>query len=62
LTFKPRSPLLSDHPTLQRLGEEVGLPATDLAHALDGGAYAQQVRADQAEAGRREVTGANLPR
>jgi predicted DsbA family dithiol-disulfide isomerase len=49
--------LLSDHPTLQRLGEEVGLPAEDLARTLrGGGAYAEQVRADQADAGRREVT------
>jgi predicted DsbA family dithiol-disulfide isomerase len=48
--------LLSDHGTLQRLGEEVGLPAEDLARALAAGAYAEQVRADQAEAGRREVT------
>jgi predicted DsbA family dithiol-disulfide isomerase len=48
--------LLSDHPTLQRLGEEVGLPAADLARTLRGGAYAEQVRADQAGAGRREVT------
>lgn len=48
--------LLSDHWTLQRLGEEVGLCAEDLARTLDGGAYAEQVRADQAEAGRREVT------
>ncbi len=48
--------LLNDHPTLQRLGEEAGLPAEVLARALDGGAYAEQVRADQAEAGRREVT------
>jgi predicted DsbA family dithiol-disulfide isomerase len=48
--------LLSDHPTLQRLGEEVGLAAEDLARTLGGGAYAEQVQADQAEAGRREVT------
>ena len=48
--------LLSDHPTLQRLGEAVGLSSTELAQALDGDAYAEQVRADQAEAGRREVT------
>lgn len=34
----------------------VGLPATDLAQTLDSGAYAQQVRADRAGAGRREVT------
>lgn len=36
---------------------EVGLCAEDLARALDGGSYAEQVRADQSEAGRREVTG-----
>jgi len=48
--------LLSDHPTLQRLGEEVGLGADDLARVLGGDAYTEQVRADQAEAGRREVT------
>lgn len=48
--------LLSDHATLQRLGEQVGLAGGLVASALVTGAYGEQVRADQAEAARREIT------
>ncbi len=48
--------LLSDHEVLERLAVEVGLSAEDVRDVLTGARYAQQVRDDQAEAGRREIT------
>lgn len=48
--------VLSDHLTLQHLAEEVGLVPEEVSHALAGGAFAEQVRADEAEAAGREIT------
>ena len=48
--------VLSDHPTLQRLAEGVGLAAGRTVEALTGDAFAEDVRADEAEAARREIT------
>lgn len=48
--------VLSDHPTLQRLAEEVGLVPSSVTEALAGDAHSEAVRADQAEAARREIT------
>lgn len=48
--------LLSDHAVLERLAVEVGLSADEVRDVLSGAAYAQQVRDDEAEAGRREIT------
>ena len=48
--------VLSDHATLLRLAQEVGLVAGEITRTLSGDAHAEQVRADEAEAGRREVT------
>lgn len=39
--------LISDHDTLVRLGEEVGLPADEIRTALAGDAYAREVRDDE---------------
>ncbi|MBC7680530.1 MAG: DsbA family oxidoreductase [Pseudorhodobacter sp.] len=48
--------VLSDHPTLQHLAEEVGLVPAKIASTLAGDAFAEHVSADEAEAARREVT------
>lgn len=48
--------LLSDHPTLLRLGEDVGLAGAEVSRTLAGDAFAEQVWADEAEAARREIT------
>ena len=48
--------VLSDHPTLQRLSEDAGLVPALVADVLSGDVYAQAVRADEAEAARREIT------
>jgi predicted DsbA family dithiol-disulfide isomerase len=48
--------VLSDHPTLQRLAEGVGLVPAKIAETLAGDAFTTHVRADQAEAARREIT------
>lgn len=48
--------VLSDHPTLQHLAEQVGLAPAKIAHALAGDAFAEHVRGDEAEAARREIT------
>jgi predicted DsbA family dithiol-disulfide isomerase len=45
--------LVSDHATLQRLAEEVGLPAAETSETLAGGRFADDVRAD-------EITAAQL--
>lgn len=42
--------LLSDHPTLVRLGTEAGLDADEVASMLAGDAFAQEVRDDEAAA------------
>lgn len=47
---------LSDHPTPRALAESVGLAAAEVARTLCGAAFADQVRADQAETARREIT------
>ncbi len=48
--------VLSDHPTLQRLGEDARLVPALVADVLRGDTYAQAVRADEAEAARREIS------
>jgi predicted DsbA family dithiol-disulfide isomerase len=48
--------VLSDHPTLQLLAEDIGLNADKIAETLAGDAYAEHVRFDEAEAARREIT------
>ena len=48
--------LLSDPDVLQRLAVEVGLDAREVEGVLATQAHADDVRADEAEAGRREVT------
>jgi len=48
--------VLSDHPTLQRLAEGVGLAAAQIAETLAGSAFTEHVRADEADAARREIT------
>lgn len=48
--------LLSDHSTLARLAVEIGLEAAAVARVLASSELAEQVRADEAEAARREVT------
>ncbi len=48
--------VLSDHGTLQRVAEEAGLASAVVAATLSSGAYSQHVRADEAEAARRELT------
>lgn len=48
--------LLSDPTTLQRLAQDVDLEAGPVADALASGAYGDHVRADEAEAARREIT------
>lgn len=48
--------VLSDHPTLQHLAEEVGLVPAKVAQTLAGDAFAEHVRGDEAEAARREIT------
>lgn len=48
--------VLSEHATLQRLAVEAGLEEAAVRTTLAGDAYAEQVRADEAEAGRREFT------
>ena len=48
--------VLSDHPTLQRLAEGVGLVPARIAETLAGHAFSGHVRADEAEAARREIT------
>jgi predicted DsbA family dithiol-disulfide isomerase len=48
--------VISDLPTLQRLAEDIGLNADQIAETLAGDTYAEGVRSDQAEAARREIT------
>ena len=48
--------LLSDHATLHRLAADAGLPPEEVRRTLVTDAYGDLVRADEAEAGRREVT------
>ncbi len=48
--------VLSDHATLQRLAVEAGLQPDDVQRTLSTTAYSDDVRADEAEAARREVT------
>jgi predicted DsbA family dithiol-disulfide isomerase len=48
--------LLSDHPTLERLAADVGLDRAAVQRTLGSQDFAADVRADQMEAGRREVT------
>jgi predicted DsbA family dithiol-disulfide isomerase len=48
--------VLSDHPTLHRLAVEAGLDEGAVQQTLASDTYAERVRADEAEAGRREVT------
>jgi predicted DsbA family dithiol-disulfide isomerase len=48
--------VLSDHSTLQRLAHEVGLDPERVRQVLSTEEYGQDVRADEAEAGRREIT------
>ena len=48
--------LLSDHTVLERLAVDVGMSADDVRDVLVGSRYAQQVRDDESEAGRREIT------
>ena len=54
--FLAQGAVLSHHPTLQRLADDVGLDGDRVHAVLSGDAYGEQVRADEAEAGRREVT------
>ncbi len=54
--FLAEGEVLSDHTTLRRLTVEAGLDPTDVDQVLSSDAYAVDVRADEAEAGRREVT------
>ncbi|MEX2289152.1 MAG: DsbA family oxidoreductase [Mycobacteriales bacterium] len=54
--FLAEGALLSDHATLHRLAAEAGLDEVAVLRMLSTDAYAEQVRADEAEAGRREVT------
>lgn len=48
--------LISDHDVLERLAVEVGLEVDSVRGVLASAALAEQVRADQEEAARREVT------
>jgi predicted DsbA family dithiol-disulfide isomerase len=48
---------IGDPETLVRLAAEVGLDADEARAVLDGGAYADEVRADEAEARELDVTG-----
>ncbi len=48
--------VLSDPATLQRLAGEAGLAAGAVAEVLGGDRWSEQVRADEAEAARREIT------
>ena len=48
--------LLSDHATLQRLAGEAGLDEGVVGVVLSSGAYSEHVRADEAEAARREIS------
>jgi predicted DsbA family dithiol-disulfide isomerase len=54
--FLAEGAVLSDHPTLRRLAVEAGLDEDAVQRTLASDAHAEQVRADEAEAGRREVT------
>jgi predicted DsbA family dithiol-disulfide isomerase len=54
--FLAEGAVLSDHPTLRRLAAETGLDEAAVLRVLSTDAYADRVRADEAEAGRREVT------
>jgi predicted DsbA family dithiol-disulfide isomerase len=54
--FLAEGAVLSDHPTLRRLAVEAGLDEDAVQRTLATDAHAEQVRADEAEAGRREVT------
>ena len=48
---------IGDIDVLQRLGEEIGLPADDVRRVLTSDAYAQEVRADEAAAGQIGISG-----
>ena len=54
--FLAEGAVLSDHGTLRRLAVDAGLDSTDVDRVLSCDAYAVHVRADEAEAGRREIT------
>ncbi len=54
--FLAEGAVLSDHGTLRRLAVDAGLDPTDVDRVLSCDAYAADVRADEAEAGRREIT------
>jgi predicted DsbA family dithiol-disulfide isomerase len=54
--FLAEGELLSDVATLERLAVEVGLDRAAVQRSLGAQDYADAVRADEAEAGRREVT------
>jgi predicted DsbA family dithiol-disulfide isomerase len=49
--------LLSDHAVLRQIAAEAGLPDERAAEVLAGDAYAEAVRADEAEAADRDVLG-----
>ena len=48
---------IARHDELQRIGEEIGLPADEVQDLLAGDAYAQEVRADEAAAGQLGISG-----
>jgi predicted DsbA family dithiol-disulfide isomerase len=54
--FLAEGAVLSDHPTLRRLAAETGLDDAAVLRVLSTDAYDDRVRADEAEAARREVT------
>lgn len=55
-TFTEGEPI-SDHETLVRLAVEVGLDGDEVAEALASGSFADEVRAEEAEATQLEITG-----
>ncbi len=54
--FLAEGALLSDPATLERLAGQAGLDVGEAGEVLAGVAYAEDVRADEAEAARREIT------
>src|ERR1700722_1081587 len=55
-TFTEGLPI-ADQPTLARLAADAGLPAAEVQAVLDGGTYADAVRADEQQAARYGITG-----
>ncbi len=47
---------IGERPTLERVGKEVGLDADEVATALEGGAFADEVRGDERLAGELGIT------